>query len=240
MRVLNSKPTTYFDNRPAKEMLEHYLYSRIGESMDSNVLQITGSALSRHYANALKIAKGPKCKIYWVEAEPSIYTEMRKRYESTDINHKKVKLAFGDVTNYERLFNLNNPCRFEDLDFCGALSTTRHMIAHRLLTQSRTWPGQKAEFNKCLMFTAALRPDSMKDVFKDLNMILREIGAVLAPYETYDRGREQIGRPYPIFEWSPVFLQTGSLLKHLWIFQYKDTHNMVSCVIIYRTGKERR
>lgn len=234
-RVLNSKPIDYFDNRPVKESLERSLYSRIGSIMTSNVLQITGPALERHYENALKIASNPKCKIYWIEAERQIFEGMSIRFENLQLDPKRVKLRLGDVTNYERVFNINTPARFEDLDFCGALSTTRHMIAHRLLTQSRTYPAQTPDMHKCLMFTASIRPDGMEKMLPDIQMILKEIGVLISPRGTFEAGSTEVVKG--IRRWIPIYLQTGNLLEHLWIYSYKDTHQMMTCAIIYKTGK---
>jgi hypothetical protein len=235
MKHTNTKPVDYFDNRPVKEFLEDYLYTKIGNIMKSHVLQITGPALKRHYDNAIKIAPDNRFKIYWIEKERDIYYKMQQRYVEHGFNPNKMKLVLGDVVDYEWAFKLNNSCRFEDLDFCGSLDSTKHIIAHRLLTQSTTQSGQRANLTKCLMFTASLRPSGMNKALVDIQMILKEIGALLAPISTLENKATKIYNG--VFKWHPVLLQRGNRLKHLWIYSYKDTHQMMTCVIIYKSGK---
>jgi hypothetical protein len=232
--IYNRESTDYFDNRVAKEYLEGIIYDYVGERMISNTLQITGPALERHLKNANKIADD-RCTKHCIEIEPRIYREMQKRFDNISrYTSHNTELALGNVVEYERIFNRDRPCRFEDIDLCESLKKSRFIIAHRLLVQSRSYPGKYNNLNKCLIFTAALRPISMEKTLEYARVILDVIDVKLAVKSTMSQGT--ISLPHGIKQWKPALLQTGRLLGplSLRIYSYKDTHPMMSCVILYK------
>ncbi len=235
----NDKPVTYFDDRPAKEYLENSIYDYVGQRMLSNTLQVTGPAVARHLNNAKKIARHASCSRYIMEIDQRIFSAISKRViahklSDPDINDRNVEVGLGNAVEYERILGLSKPCRFEDMDFCQSLDTSVYLIAHRLHTQARPWPGKYAELNKCLVFTSAIRPSNMEKSLEWLKIILHAIGAILSVKETLSHGTLDIG--YSIKSWSPALLQTGRLLgpKSLKIYNYRDSHPMMSCVILYK------
>ena len=124
----NKKPIDYFDHRPTKEYLEKLIYTEAGDKMISNVLQVTGPALNRHIKNALKIASGSSCKIHCIEIQRNMFNVMKRRLQKISVGKNKVKLGLGDVTRYEDVFGLSYPCRFEDLDLCQSLRSSKFII----------------------------------------------------------------------------------------------------------------
>jgi len=230
--IYNNKPLDYFDNKPAKEFLESKIYREMGKRITSNVLQVTGPALERHVDSAKEIASNDQCKIYCIEIEHRVFNEMVRRLKNINIDHSRLKIAKGNVMEYERVFGLSRPCRFEDIDLCQSLITSKYQIACRLHTQSRWWPGKYTKLRKGFVFTASLRPNGIEGFMKNVNTILNVIGARLSVKATLLRKCANIG--HSVKKWNPVLLQTGDRLIDLKLYSYKDTNPMISCAILYK------
>ena len=238
-RHFNTVPVEHYDHRPAKEFLENYTYTRIGKKMVSNVLAITGPAIDRHITNASKIANRSKCKMYFIEIEPRIYKIMCRRKENSELNTKKVNIGLGNFVDYNRIFGLQYPCRFIDLDLCQTLEKTMFLIYHSLRHQSMHINNKYNNGYKCLMITASLRGDSRKNnkgnntakTLLDLNILLNVIDARIDIKNTIQNKTRSIFKG--VNKLSPVIINQGRL-KTLDIFSYKDGAPMMSFVILYK------
>lgn len=234
----NNQPPDHFDNRPAKEFLEDLIYTYIGRIMRSHVLVITGPSIERHIINSFKIASDNRFWVHCIDMDEDTFSEMTQRLEKMSIDTSRVELGLGDVTNYEWVFKLPRPCRFEDLDLCQSLGQTKGIIMQRLIRQSSNHGGTYDSCVKCLMFTTSSRPKGIEDFFYNLNTILNEIGAEIRVNSTVRQGPNGVYKHNKrnIHEWSPVLSKHGRLLNRdpLTVYTYRDGAPMVSCVIMYR------
>ena len=234
LHVKNTQPLDYFDDRPVKQKLEDLLYSYVGytKGMVGNVMQVTGPAIKRHLTNARKIASTSACKIYWVEIEHSVYNTMQSRLRSLGRHAKKnVYIGQGDVTNYEHIFGRRLPCRFEDIDFCQSIQSTKYIVAHRMQIQSVDHTiGYKKKY-KCMLVTASIRPLGTPHYFKCINIALEIIGAEIDVGATMRNGAEKMA--FGGQKWR-VSMQKKGRLSDFMAFSYNDTSNMISCMILYK------
>ena len=225
----NDFPTSHFDNKPVKAELESMIYSYVGTKMLSNVLQITGPALERHVINALKIAKTGRCKIHCVELAKNIFKEMESRYKQLPpVVQKRVRLHNCDVANYHLLEEFPLPCRFEDLDLCQTLASTKYLIAHRLKSQSCYINGQYNKLLKCMVITSTLRSQKLTSFLEDLNVVLSVIGAEIKYKE--HKTQPLVKKMRMVL---PTVIKVGRI-EEIGVVTYKDRAPMVSAIITYR------
>lgn len=240
----------HFDNRPRKKAAENYIYTQIGKIVTSSALVITGPSLERHIPNIMKITTHQSCKGYCIENDTRVYYGehgIQERYNNLTQQEKhKIKIAFGDVTGYMKIFGLRYPCRFIDLDLCRTLNSTSLIIANCLRVQAT----YRKDMHKFFMFTASYprTTEGMEEYLFELDRtILSEIDARIN-IESMLRMRKE-NKPWGwkklghyMKRWTPIFLEHGRISEQnmplesngFLLYNYKETSQMITCAFIYK------
>lgn len=244
-------------HRANKTVVEDELYKTAFEAgVVSNVLILVGTDYIRHTEQAFKYIARPfrgkhRSKIIIIENDSNMtgtYAHLileRAKALETDPRHKNVRIFNEDIMAWPTSY------RFEDLDFCGTISSNGNDILTRFKDQIVTY--QKPKYNKALIFTICERSGDGKagrdNSFRFLQKMLGFLGADLIGMngvegkwmkveaarqlglptgKTYGGVKAQKGKHHYTYyarEAKPMFSRKGDKLKEFRVFSYQDKNH---------------
>jgi len=207
-------------------------YIKVAKYIEGNVLIISGPNVDKHIAASKPITKGIH-KLFLIDNDPYVFKHMLSKLPDVGSN---IKIVYNNVMDTR----INAP--FQDLDFCTSwIGSDKdeydpgEIVSVRLMEQAK-----KNYPVSAMSFSFSIRGIRKINIVRNINNIIHTLGASIKSFDWVNRkfGKgesviEQTTKRSYGFKHKPNWRLKGRIID-LDFYTYRDTGNMVSCLIIYK------